>query len=156
MVPPDAPVSPDVAPLETVGVLERWPLVGPLPWGGFIAGGGGVPVEGRVRTRMIELFPDVVERSRLGAKSCARRSGGCGCQHARPALMAAILWRCARCHERRPEAQAPPPRGPWGQPGAGVGGKGHPVVGAAARRPAACVEHTREDRLSLLHPGDRN
>jgi hypothetical protein len=69
--------------------------------------GGGVPVEGRVRTRMIELFPDVVERSRLGAKSCARRSGGCGCQHARPALMAAILWRCARCHERRPEAQAP-------------------------------------------------
>jgi hypothetical protein len=55
MVPPAAPVSPDVAPLETVGVLERWPLVGPLPWGGFIAGGGVAKKLLRVSTLMLSL-----------------------------------------------------------------------------------------------------
>src|ERR671919_318661 len=99
MVPTDAPVSTHVAHLEAVGVLERWPLVGHLPWGRFIAGGGGVPVACLVRTLMLARFTAVVEQSRLGAKSCPRRSGGVGFQHAMHALMTAMLWRCARGHE---------------------------------------------------------
>jgi hypothetical protein len=153
MVPTDAPVSTDVAHLEAVGVRERWQLVGPLPWGRCIAGGGGVHVECLVRTRMIARFTDVVELSRLGAKRCPRRSGGVGLQRALQALMTAMLWRCARFNELRQDAQAHPPRRPWGQPGKGVGGERHPVVGADALRQAECFEHTREDRRGLLHTG---
>ena len=58
MVPTDTPVSTDVAHLEAAGVLEWWQLVGHFPWGGFIAGSGGVHVECLVRTLMIELFTD--------------------------------------------------------------------------------------------------
>jgi hypothetical protein len=153
MVPTDTSVRTHVAPLAAVGVRQRWQLVGPLPWGRCIAGGGGVRVECLVRTLMIARFTEVVELSRLGAKSCPRRSGGVGFQRAMQALMTAILWRCARFNELRQEAQAHPPRRPWGQPGAGVGGARHPVVGAEAVRPAACVEHPREDRRGLLHAG---
>ena len=39
-MPPDATGGADIAPLEAVGVLERWPCVGHLPGGGLIAGGG--------------------------------------------------------------------------------------------------------------------
>src|SRR6266550_6461325 len=95
MVPTDAPVSTHVAHLEAVGGLEWWQRVGHLPWGRFIAGGGGVHVECLVRTLMIARFTAVVELSLLGAKSCPRRSGGFGVQRARPALMTAILLRFA-------------------------------------------------------------
>lgn len=38
----DATIRADVARLEAVGILERWPFVGHLPGGGFIAGGEGM------------------------------------------------------------------------------------------------------------------
>jgi hypothetical protein len=104
VVPPDAPVSTHIAHLEAVGVLERWQLVGHLPWGGFIAGGGGVHVECLVRTLMIERFTEVVELSLLGAKMCPRRSGGVGVQRAIHALMTAMLLRFARFNELRQDA----------------------------------------------------
>src|SRR5919109_2460040 len=117
MVPTDAPVSTNVAHLKAVGVLERWQLVGHLPWGGFIAGGRGVHVECLVRTLMIELFTKVVALSLLGAKLGPRRSGGVGVQRALPALMTAMLLRLARCNGLRQDAQAHPPRRQLGQPG---------------------------------------
>src|SRR5919106_2989072 len=116
MVPTNAPVSTNVAPLNAVGIRKRWQLVGHLPWGGCIAGGGCVPVECLRRTLMIQRFTDVGERSRLGAKIGPRRSGGVGVQGARPALMTAMLWRFARFDALRQEAQVHPPRRQLGQP----------------------------------------
>jgi hypothetical protein len=47
-------------------------------------------------------------------------------------------WRCPGVDARRQEAQAYPPRGPLGEPGHGVGGARHAVVGAETpRRPHA-------------------
>jgi hypothetical protein len=37
MVPPKAPVGPDGAPLDTVGVVKRGQFVGPLPGCGVVA-----------------------------------------------------------------------------------------------------------------------
>jgi hypothetical protein len=106
MVPTDAPVSTNVAHLDAVWGLERWQLVGHFPWGGCIAGGGGMHAECLVRTLMIALFTAVVELSLVGAKMYPRRSGGFGFQRAMHALMAAILLRFARFNELWQDAQA--------------------------------------------------
>jgi hypothetical protein len=146
-------VSTNVAHLEAVGVLERWQLVGHLPWGGFIAGGWGMHVECLVRPLMIERCTEVGELSLLGTKISPRRSDSVGFQRAMQALMTAILVRFARCNELRQDTQAHPPCRQLGQPGEGVGGERHTVVGADALWQAECFEHTREDRLGLLHTG---
>jgi hypothetical protein len=112
-----------------------------------------VHVECLMRTLMIKRFTEVGELLLLGAKIGPRRSGGVGVQGAMQARVAAVLLRCARCDALRQEAQADPPGGQLGQPGEGVGGKGHAVVGAEALRPAECFAHAHEDRLGLPHTG---
>jgi hypothetical protein len=77
MVLTDAPVSTDVAHLDAVGGLEWWQLVGHFPWGGFIAGGGGVHAECLVRTLMIELFTAVVEPVAGGREDVPQAVGWC-------------------------------------------------------------------------------
>jgi hypothetical protein len=67
MVPPDATVGADLAHLEAVGILARWPLVGHGTWGGFIAGGGGAHVERLMRPRLVELVAAVGELLLLDA-----------------------------------------------------------------------------------------
>jgi hypothetical protein len=52
-------------------------------------------------------------------------------------------------NERRQDAQTDPPRGPWGQPGEGVGGERHAGVGANPPRQAKCFESTQEYWLDL-------
>jgi hypothetical protein len=52
----------DVAHREAVRILKRWQFVGHLPEGGFIAGGGGAPVERLVRPLAVELFTEALTR----------------------------------------------------------------------------------------------
>jgi hypothetical protein len=60
------------------------------------------------------------------------------------ALVTTVLLRFTGFDALRQDAQAYPPRGQLGQPGQGVGGERHAVVGAETPRPAACFEHTHE------------
>jgi hypothetical protein len=152
MVPTDTPVSTDVAHLEAAGVLEWWQLVGHFPWGGFIAGGGGVHDECLVRTRMIELFTAVVELSLLGAKMCPRSSGGFGFQRA---MMRS--WRPFCCGLPGSMSSGRMPRRTTTQT-IGTAGRGcwwrtahRGRCGCAAA--SQFFEYTCEDRLGLLHTG---
>jgi hypothetical protein len=97
IVPPYATIGADVAHLEAVGRLERWQLVGHLPWGGFISGGGCVPVKRLMRTLVVERFTEAIELLLRCAKVCPGWSGGVGFQGAMHALVAAVLWLCAGC-----------------------------------------------------------
>src|SRR5919108_2943574 len=72
-VPTDAAIGADGAYLEAVGVRKRWPLVGHLPGGGFIACGGGGPVERLGRALRVKLFTAVGELPPPGRCSPARR-----------------------------------------------------------------------------------
>jgi len=153
MVPPDAPVGADIAHLEAVGVLERWQFGGHCPRGGLGACGGGAHVERLMRPCMVELVTAVVALPLVRAKVGTGWSGGFGFERPMHPLVAAVLVRSTGCDELRYEAQAHPPRGQLGEPGQGVGGKGHAVVGADALRQAACFEHAREHRFGLLYAG---
>jgi hypothetical protein len=100
-VPPDATVGADVAHLEAVGLRERGPCVGPLPGGGFRAGGGCAQSERFVRPLMVELGPEVMELPRWCAQVGAGRSGGFGFQGAMPPFVAAVRLGCTGCDALR-------------------------------------------------------
>lgn len=138
-----------VAHLAAVRGFQRWQFRRHLPRGGVIAGGGCAPVERLRRPRMVALFADVVELRLLGAQVGAGRSGGVGFQGARPALVTTVLWGGTGFHARRQDAPAPPPGGPLGPPGTGVGGERHAVIGANPPRHATFVAHTEADGCGL-------
>jgi hypothetical protein len=57
--------------------------------------------------------------------------------------VAAVLLGFAGGDALRDDAQAHPPRRPWGAPGQGMSGKRHAIIGAEARGQPACCEHAR-------------
>jgi hypothetical protein len=148
-VPLYAPGGADVAHLEAVGIVKRWPFIGHLPGGGFVTCCGCAHVERLVRPLMVALVAAVVALLLLGVQAGAGRAGGVGFQRALQALVAAVLVRCAGFDARRRDARTYPPRGQLGQPGQDVGGARHAVVGADAPRQAACFEDACEQRCDL-------
>jgi hypothetical protein len=155
MVPPDAPIGADVAYLEAVRVLERWPFVGHLPGGGFIAGGRWAHVKRLVRPLEIELLTEALKLELLSMPSAGGRASGCRLQGAMPAFMAAVLLGFAGLDALGEDTQEDPLGGELGEPAQGVGGKGHTVVGADALGQTVLFEQAGEYWLGLGHTGRR-
>ena len=111
MVPPEAPVGTDIAPLEPVGVFQRWPSVGHRTGCGVGARGWGVPGERLVRALAVALLAEAITRALLSPPRARWRAGGGCLQRAVQALMAAMLSGVAGLDALGEDPQAHPPGG---------------------------------------------
>jgi hypothetical protein len=109
MVPPDAPVSTDIAHLEAVRILKRWQFGGHLPGGGGIAGGRGAHVKRLVRPLAVELLAEALKLELLSLPNAGGRAGGFCLQRPVQAFLAAILLGFAGLDALGEDAQADPP-----------------------------------------------
>ena len=114
-----------------------------------------MPVERRVRALVVALLAEALTLALLSPSSARWRAGGFCLPRPVHALMATMLPGFAGRDARGEDAQADPPGGAWGEPAQGIGGKGHPVVGAEALGQAQLVEEAGEHGLGFGHTRGR-
>lgn len=153
MVPPEARVGTDVAPLDTVGGVKRRPSVGQLTGCGGVACGWGVRGQRLVRALAVARRAAALQPELRSPPSTRGRAGGACLPRTRPALRAAGWLGCAGPDAFGEAPPAAPPGGEWGEPAQGRGGEGHTVVGAEALGPAERFEEPGEHGRGVGHTG---
>jgi hypothetical protein len=108
-----------------------------------------------VRPLAVALLADVLKRALLSPSSARGRAGGFCLQRPGHALMAAMVLGVAGLEQCGADPQADPPGGEWREPAQGLGGTGHPVVGAAALGQPERLEAAGAHGLGFGHAGGR-